>query len=178
MPEKREQRQCRQPNETRHLFVNGHEAFHSHQLLRDVTLSLTMGPRLERRTKIILPCLNDQRNFQPSAIRSRFEAWWTRPRPYSLSYFFGSENRRMGLTSPRRYRLYFLEEVRANWNETARLGGLPYVIQSMGEMNNTSLRFFGEMYGESVFCLVLPGDSPSQKVRRVFSSKEGRAFFY
>jgi len=163
-------------NEKRHLFINAQEIFHAHKLLRNVPLSLTLGPRVAPGDQgggggyqIVVPYLNDQRSFQPSAIRSRPKEWWTRPRKYSLAYFFGSQNRNMYGTSARIYRTYFLEEVQKNWNATSgEIGGLPYVIQNTGEVKSKNAtarggQFFSQMYGESVFCPTLPGDSPSQK---------------
>ena len=147
-------------NEKRHLFVFGHESFHTHKLMRDVPLSLTLGPQAHRGYQIVIPYLNDQSSFQPSIIQQRNEEWYTRQRKYALTYFFGSVNKRMKGKSPRRYRQYFLEEVQRNWNSTADLGGLPYIIESVKSYNPL---FFSNVYSESVFCPVLPGDSPSQK---------------
>lgn len=156
--------------EKRHLFINGQERFHAHKLLRNVPLQLTIGPR-DRSVashQIVVPYLNDQASFQPSILKSRGEEWWVdRPRAYSLTYFYQSQNKHMKGHSPRRYRMYFVEEVQRSWKDTPRLGGLPYVIQNMRGLKFSSIgssrNFFTKMYGESVFCLVLPGDSPSQK---------------
>ena len=171
-------------NEKRHLFINSHEIYHSHKLLGNVPLSLTIGPRLNNGGyQILVPYLNDQRAFQPSVIRQRSREWWTKPRKYSLVYFHGSmHNKAMKGASPRKYRMYFIEEVQKNWNTTPDVGGLPYVIQNIANINATQTsekeesthvgassyqsigqEFFGNMYSESVFCPVLPGDSATQK---------------
>ncbi|KAL9179807.1 hypothetical protein ACHAXT_007777 [Thalassiosira profunda] len=172
-----------QGNELRHLFINTHEVFHTNTLMKQ-PLFLTLGPRLSDDVsagkewalgsvsslagQIVVPYLNDQRAFQPSAILSRSKEWWVRPRKYSLVYFFGSStNKNMRGNSPRYYRTYFIEEVQRNWNTTRLLGGLPYVVKSMKQLNvnfaSANRQFFGKMYGMAQFCLVLPGDSPSQK---------------
>lgn len=151
-------------NEKSHLFINAFEAFHTHKLLKNVPLSLSLGPRgTGTGYQIVVPYINDQHAFQPSIIQQRPKAWWTRPRKYSLTYFFGATNKNMRGGGPRIYRLYMLEEVQNNWKDTPDLGGLPYVLQSMKNFNNTNYQFFSKMYGESIFCLVLPGDSTSQK---------------
>ena len=69
--------------------------------------------------------------------------------------------------NPRIYRVYFQEEVQRNWKNLSNFGGLPYVLETLSNVNATQ-QFFSEMYKESIFCLVLPGDSTSQK--RFFDS--------
>ena len=155
-----------QGNEKRHIFINSMEVWHAHPQLRNVPLSLTHGPRLnEGGYQIIIPYLSDDPSFQPSAVKKRGEQWWLRPRELSLSYFFGSVNRNMG-SNFRRYRQFFLEEVRTNWTSTPYLGNLPYVVESLSNHHLHSKRglgYFNSIYKQSVFCPTLPGDAPPQK---------------
>ncbi|KAK1741967.1 hypothetical protein QTG54_007540 [Skeletonema marinoi] len=126
--------------------------WHAHPLLRNVPLSLTHGPRLnEGGHHIVIPYLSDDPSFQPSAVKQRGEQ-----RKLALSYFFGSVNRNMG-KNYRWYRQLFLEEY---------LGHLPYVVESLGNHHlhsKNGLGYFNSIYKHSVFCPVLPGDSPPQK---------------
>ena len=153
-------------NEKKHLFINSMEVWHAHPLLRNVPLSLTHGPRLnEGGHHIVIPYLSDDPSFQPSAVKRRGEQWWLRPRKLALSYFFGSVNRNMG-KNYRWYRQLFLEEVRTNWTFSPYLGHLPYVVESLGNHHlhsKNGLGYFNSIYKHSVFCPVLPGDSPPQK---------------
>eukprot|EP01082_Thalassiosira_pseudonana_P015880 g13945.t1 g13945 contig9:793464-795238(+) len=151
-------------NEKKHLFVNSMEIWLAHPILRHAPLSLSMGPRLlsEDGHQIVVPYLNDQSAFQPSFIQKRTSQWWTRPRKYSVVYYFGSSNKRMR-NSARVYRQQFLEEVRSTWTLSPYVGDLPYVVQTLEKDNSPSSEFFTEMYSGSVFCPTLPGDAPSQK---------------
>eukprot|EP00804_Cyclotella_cryptica_P013472 CCRYP_005185-RA/>CCRYP_005185-RA protein AED:0.07 eAED:0.07 QI:118/1/1/1/0.66/0.5/4/41/530 len=128
-------------NESRHLFINSMETPLVHLSLLNVPLSLNLGPRLHSETAkhIVIPYLNDKESFQPSSIKRFDLEWWTRPRKFSLAYFFGSANKRMR-NSERAQRLYFLEE------DSIPIGS-----------------FAEKIYKNSVFCPSLPGDAPSQK---------------
>eukprot|EP00584_Thalassiosira_punctigera_P025694 CAMPEP_0172557006 /NCGR_PEP_ID=MMETSP1067-20121228/70855_1 /TAXON_ID=265564 ORGANISM="Thalassiosira punctigera, Strain Tpunct2005C2" /NCGR_SAMPLE_ID=MMETSP1067 /ASSEMBLY_ACC=CAM_ASM_000444 /LENGTH=506 /DNA_ID=CAMNT_0013345967 /DNA_START=356 /DNA_END=1876 /DNA_ORIENTATION=- len=146
-------------NHKRHLFLNVINQGNSNPTMRETPLSLTIGPRYKS-TNIIVPYLNNLPSFQPSAIRGRGEGWWTRPRTYSVTYFFGMSNSKMR-HSPRLYRKLFMEEVQNNWPET--VGGLPYAIRVMTKRNKPPSRLFTHMYRDSVFCPTFPGDTPPQK---------------
>ena len=160
-------------NEARHLFLNVMERFHAHPLLAGRPLQLTLGPRLPgppASHQIVVPYLNDQRAFAPAAVARRPIGWWTRPRTYSLAYFFSALNPKMKFRSPRRYRVYFLEEVQRHWGDAPDLGGLPYVVRNVHVLRDllqdtrADVRaFFPRLYAESLFCPVFPGDSPWQK---------------
>ena len=153
-------------NEKRHLFINTMEVWHAHPQLRNVPLSLTHGPRLdEGGYHIVIPYLSDNPSFQPSVVSKRGKKWWLRPRKLALSYFFGSSNPRMRKNN-RRYRQYFLEEIRSNWTSSPYLGNLPYVVESLSDdrmHSKKGLGYFNSLYKNSVFCPVLPGDNPPQK---------------
>ena len=150
-------------NEKRHVFINTMEVWHAHPQLRNVPLSLTHGPRLnEEGYHIVIPYLNDDPSFQPSIVNKRGEKWWLRPRKLALSYFFGSTNPRMN-QNYRRYRQYFLEEIRSNWTSSPYLGDLPYVVEYDQMHSKKGLGYFNSLYKNSVFCPVLPGDAPPQK---------------
>jgi hypothetical protein len=155
-----------QGNEKKHIFINTMEVWHAHPDLRNAPLSLTHGPRLnEGGYQIVIPYLSDDPSFQPSALIKRGEQWWLRPRELSLSYFFGSVNRNMRQNF-RKYRGFFLEEVRANWTSPYLGNNLPYVVESLGSQqlhSKNGLGYFNSIYKHSVFCPVLPGDAPPQK---------------
>ena len=146
-------------NEKRHLFLNIINQGNSNPIMRNTPLSVTIGPRYKA-TNIIVPYLNNLPSFQPSAVRGRGADWWTRPRTYSLTYFFGISNSQMR-NSARVYRRSFMEEVQRNWPDA--LGGLPYAIRVMTRGNKPPSRLFTYMYKNSVFCPTLPGDTPPQK---------------
>eukprot|EP00804_Cyclotella_cryptica_P013473 CCRYP_005185-RB/>CCRYP_005185-RB protein AED:0.04 eAED:0.04 QI:118/1/1/1/0.5/0.33/3/526/403 len=124
-------------NESRHLFINSMETPLVHLSLLNVPLSLNLGPRLHSETAkhIVIPYLNDKESFQPSSIKRFDLEWWTRPRKFSLAYFFGSANKRMR-NSERAQRLYFLEE------DSIPIGS-----------------FAEKIYKNSVFCPSLPGET-------------------
>ena len=147
-----------QGNEKRHLFLNVINYGNSNPAMRSRPLSLTIGPKYT--SDIIVPYLNSLPSFQPSVIINRGEEWWTRPRTYSMTYFFGISNSRMR-NSPRIWRRHFMEEVQHNWPNT--LGGLPYAIRVMSQGKKPPPRFFTHMYEDSIFCPTLPGDTPPQK---------------
>mmetsp|Transcript_3126 Transcript_3126/g.6885 ORF Transcript_3126/g.6885 Transcript_3126/m.6885 type:complete len:559 (-) Transcript_3126:207-1883(-) len=146
-------------NEKRHLFLNVINQGNSNPTIRAVPLSITIGPRYKD-TNIIVPYLNSLPSFQPSVLRNRGKDWWTRPRTYSVAFFFGISNSKMR-GSPRVWRKFFMEEVQQNWPDT--LGGLPYAIRVMTSGNKPPSRFFTHMYKDSIFCPTLPGDTPPQK---------------
>lgn len=146
-------------NENRHLFLNVINQGNSNPVMRDTPLSLTIGPRYKS-TNILVPYLNNLPSFQPSVVMNRGKDWWTRPRTYSIAYFFGISNSRMR-NSPRLWRQLWLNEVQNSWPET--LGGLPYAIRVMTRGNKPPSRFFTHMYKDSIFCPTLPGDTPPQK---------------
>ncbi|KAL7536111.1 hypothetical protein ACHAXR_006921 [Thalassiosira sp. AJA248-18] len=146
-------------NENRHLFLNVINQGNSNPVMRNTPLSLSIGPRYKG-TNLLVPYLNNLASFQPSAIRNRDVSWWTRPRTYSLTYFFGISNSKMR-SSPRVWRRYFLENVQQTWPDN--LGGLPYAIRVMPSGKKPPSRFFSHMYKDSIFCPTLPGDTPPQK---------------
>jgi len=147
-------------NEKRHLFLNVINQGNSNPTIRNTPLSITIGPRYKVPGNILVPYMNNLPSFQPSAIRNHGSDWWTRPRTYSMTYFFGISNSKMR-NSPRIYRKYFMEEVQNNWPDT--LGGLPYAIRVMDRGNKPPSRVFTHMYKDSIFCPTLPGDTPPQK---------------
>lgn len=148
-------------NENRHIFINTMETFHTHAILRQVPFALTIGPR-EKSTHIVVPYVNDDPSYQPSVVRGRDPKWWTRPRKFSVAYYFGSLNKQMKKTSQRKFRQYFLEEVRTNWTSSPYLGGLPYIVEDLSS-DGYNDDFFSEVYRDSIFCPALPGDAPTQK---------------
>mmetsp|Transcript_22200 Transcript_22200/g.46831 ORF Transcript_22200/g.46831 Transcript_22200/m.46831 type:complete len:550 (-) Transcript_22200:408-2057(-) len=146
-------------NERRHLFLNVINQGNSNPTIRNTPLSITIGPRYKD-DNIIVPYMNNLPSFQPSAVRSHGMSWWTRPRTYVMTYFFGISNSKMR-NSPRHYRKGFMQEVQSNWPET--LGGLPYAIRVMTRGYKPPSRVFTHMYKDSIFCPTLPGDTPPQK---------------
>ena len=145
-------------NESRHLFINTMDYSLVHPSIRDVPLSLNLGPRHQSKTAkhILIPYLNDKESFQPSFTKRLDTGWWTRPRKLSLAYFFGSANKRMP-NSQRLQRLYFLEEVRTNWTASPLLGDLPYVVTTFQKGSIPRGGFFEKIYRSSIFCPTLPG---------------------
>lgn len=144
--------------EKRHLFINTMDYWLIHPSIRDVPLSLNLGPRpnTDISKHVVVPYLNDKQSFQPSAINKHSLEWWTRPRKLSLAYFFGAINLRMG-NSARIRRLYFLEEVRTNWTSSPLLGNLPYVVSSLQKNTSFPSGYLEKVYRNSVFCPCLPG---------------------
>ena len=146
-------------NEKRHLFINAINQGNSNPTIRNTPLSVTIGPSYID-TNILVPYLNNLASFQPSAIRSLGKDWWTRPRTYSMAYFFGISNGKMR-NNPRVWRSAFFKEVQVNWSAT--LGGLPYAIRAMSSGKIPPSRFFTHLYKDSIFCPTFPGDTPPQK---------------
>lgn len=143
----------------RHLFLNVLNQGNSHPTMRATPLTITIGPKYAS-SNIVVPYMNNLPSFQPGAVRGRGVEWWTRPRTYSMAYFFGISNSKMR-NSPRVWRQHFMREVQENWNGT--LGGLPYAIRVMTRGRKPPSRFFTYVYKDSVFCPTLPGDTPPQK---------------
>ena len=146
-------------NENRHLFLNVLNQGNTKPIMRSTPLSITIGPRYQE-NNIIVPYLNNLASFQPSVIRSHDKSWWTRPRTYAITYFFGISNSKMK-HSPRIWRKTFMEEVQTKWPDS--LGGMPYAIRVMTRGHKPPSRFFTHMYKDSIFCPTLPGDTPPQK---------------
>lgn len=144
-------------NENIHLFINTMDIWLIHPSVRNVPLSLTLGPRDSTETSkhIVIPYLNDKESFQPTFIKEHDVGWWTRPRKFSLAYFFGAMNKRMR-KSQRIQRLYLLEEVRTNWTSPF-LGQLPYVVSPLQDGMSFSTDFIESVYQSSIFCPTLPG---------------------
>ena len=147
-------------NEKRHLFLNVINYGNSNQAMRNVHLSLNIGPR-GKDSQVVVPYLNPLPAFQPSIIYERDDDWWTRPRTYALTYFFGVSSSSKMRQSARVWRRYFMEEVQTNWPDN--LGGMPYVIRAMTRGKKPPSRFFTYMYEDSIFCPAFPGDTPPQK---------------
>ena len=90
----------------RHLFLNVINYGNSNIHIKGQPLTLTIGPR-GKITDIIVPYLNSLQTFQPTQILSRDIDWWTRPRTYAMTYFFGISNSNMR-NSPRIWRQNFM----------------------------------------------------------------------
>jgi hypothetical protein len=144
-------------NKNRHLFINTMDYWLVHPSIRNVPLSINLGPRHtnENVKHIVIPYLNDKESFQPPSLSQRKVDWWTRERTFSLAYFFGAANKRMK-KSQRIQRLYFLEEVRTNWTSPV-LGDLPFVVASLQQNQSAPSDYFESVYQNSIFCPTLPG---------------------
>lgn len=155
-------------NETtqnRHIFLLGHGASMSKPQLANMPLTLTLGPRFwtgnrardlapPSKGSIVVPIATEFSHLQPSAIRSRRQEWWTRPRKYSFSYFFGRSNAQA--TNDRRlFRFHFEQDILAQGS--ALVGGLPYRMVQINYRNFTEEEALS-FYQESTFCPVLSGD--------------------
>lgn len=95
----------------RHLFLAVDVLGNSNVHIRGQPLTITIGPRGkitgDKITDIIVPYLNSLQTYQPSQILSRGIDWWTRPRTYAMTYFFGISNSKMR-NSPRYWRQNFM----------------------------------------------------------------------
>ena len=72
-----------------HVFLLGWGTYMSNKWLQQMPLTLTMGPKGKKLTSssaIIIPPINSNPAFQPSALRSMPEEWWTQPQKYSFSF--------------------------------------------------------------------------------------------
>ena len=146
-----------------HIFIKMHDAHSTKRQMRSPPLQLTTGPRGSKRS-IPLPLFHPDPRYQPSVLldnRINNVSWWTRPRKYAFSAFFGGLNPRMRprWKQPRRFRLYFDKDVREAYPPT--IAGLPYYFRMTGP--ETEFINFYEAYRESVLCPILPGDNCWQR---------------
>lgn len=146
-----------------HIFIKMHDAHSTKRQMRSPPLQLTTGPRRSQRN-IPLPLFHPDIRYQPSLLldNSIYNiSWWTRPRKYAFSAFYGGLNPRMRpkWKQPRRFRLYFDKEVREAYPPT--IAGLPYFFRMIGP--KTERIDFFEAYRDSVLCPILPGDNCWQR---------------
>ena len=154
-------------NETRHLFLvsSGREVVHFRLLKKPLVLSY--GPLVGDPPPpghLISTIFNDMPHYQPSVLLSRSEDWWTRPRRYSFVCFSGESNPRMK-TSGRRFRRYFHEDIEAQVGSGSKgmLAGLPYHFEPISGGHGSNATKAYDLYSNSVFCPVLPGDAGWQR---------------
>jgi hypothetical protein len=141
----------------RHLFINVYDDIMSKKQMSKVNAKLTSGPRLSHHGPgvMVVPIFNDDPRYQPSVLLSYNESWWTRPRKYAFTAFYGGRNPRMGPRQPRRFRDYFWKSVKREYPH--EIGGLPYISQKLPSQSKVDMY---AMYRDSVVCPILPGDNP------------------
>ena len=108
-----------------------------------------------------MPMVDARPEFQPSVLHSRNEDWWTRPRTYIFSYFYGKENQRM-TRSGRRFRVFFGQDIEKHGGSNSTLAGMPFLCHEI-KNHNFHEQDALKAYGDSVFCPVLAGDACWQK---------------
>ena len=153
-----------QQTTNRHLFVFGADYQMIEERFRNaVSFSLSLGEVSSCTGKADVPCgdmvvpyLSTQRNDQPSFLASLSEEWWTtRPRTFALGAILGSPGR---LT----WRTKFVQ----NYTELLgdSIGGMPYNVTDLGHSRIPLKQDqVSDVYSESVFCIILPGDGCAQK---------------
>jgi Exostosin family len=124
---------------------------------------LTVGPKSDRNNGVLVPMVNARPEFQPSVLHSRSEDWWTRPRKYIFSYFYGKANPRMSRGhGGRRFRVYFGDDIDRYAGGNTSLAGMPFLSHEISKKNFNEQEALNA-YGDSVFCPVLAGDLCWQK---------------
>jgi hypothetical protein len=147
----------------KHLFVLSGDKQLNDKRLEEMPLTLTLGPVSEMNDgNIVIPYLNNRPEFQPSVIYQRDEDWWTRPRKYAFSYYFGTSSKDM---KGRYLRRVFGRKIQTYGTS---IGNLPIRVKGMRNWTPENKEEAFEAYHESVFCPCLPGDFPAQK--RFFDS--------
>ena len=105
---------------------------------------------------LVIPYVNTDANYQPKSLVTLPESWWLdRPRQYSLTAIMGTPTH-----LPVRRELYN--------NATTLLGddigGLPIYLSTSGKDRNLKRHDVAmDMYRNSIFCPILPGDDCGQK---------------
>ncbi|CAB9504478.1 expressed unknown protein [Seminavis robusta] len=163
-------------NKNRHLFLSSKDSPFSHIKIRDVPMRTTLGDLRKRSClatsnssggnhlcpDIVIPYLNTHPFYQPHAIQTRPKEWWTtRTRTIAVAAIFG----RVWDPSFRNYVLDNIEPVIRRHSGDSTIGGLPVQIGSLQgkERNIDKEQATFELYQNSIFCLILPGDGPAQK---------------
>lgn len=162
---------------SRHLFLSSSDyPFSNHKYIEAVPMRTTLGdlkkpeclvpdppaPNSNVDTwlcpDIVIPYLNQYPDFQPPALKSKSDDWWiTRDRGHSLTAMFGP------LLCDTCLRNGFLDAVNTTFPDRT-LAGLPVHIGSLGSGRNMPQEQAAfELYQDSIFCLILPGDGPAQK---------------
>ena len=161
--------------ERQHLFLAARDPFFVHRKLMRKPLIMTFGPRHRAASQpghIVAPIYNDSPLFQPSVlIQKNTDLYWTRDRTYSFVELSGKTNPSMrGSNDKRKYRRLFAEAISQGFPPSSerQLVGKPFVTNNKrkrGLLRAMKLPLH-DLYGDSVFCPVLPGDAPWQ--RRLF----------
>ena len=170
-----------QTTQNRHLFLSGSNWENPLDLLRGMPLRTTKGEAYPCRRDIMTKNKIDANSaicgnivaathrtlpeYQPTSLNSYPEEWWTaRPRKYSLSGIFGRQ------PNNSTYRNIVLDRAEELFPPT--IGGLPTYIQEILGKEKKGTKEFGshrtvsqeremlEVYQNSTFCLILPGDIP------------------
>jgi hypothetical protein len=156
------------PN-SRHLFLLGSDWYLSMTYLRmSIDMSLSLGPAdgcLNKRGKrrktscghIIIPYVSTGIEHQPNALSNLDEAWWTtRERLYSVGT-------KLGVSRALTHRRKFMSTQEEILGPT--IGGLPTMVTGLNNQARSleSADSAMEIYRNSTFCPVLPGDGTPQK---------------
>jgi len=169
-----------------HLFLTMHNDFMMRKEMTKLPLRIMSSPQENYRPgHIVVPLVNLSPKFQPSKFFNHSDDWWTRPRKFAFSAYYGGMNPRMNPGQPRRFRKYFFGSLRkreklqkqqqgmmennktATSTTTATLGGMPYAVGHLGKSTtNKTVNAYYDAYRNSIFCPILPGDMPYAK--RVF----------
>lgn len=133
------------------------------------SLSLSLGasePCLKRLGEpcrhLIHPYLSTKEEDQPNNILTNNASWWLDPDNYRHRKY--SMVSACGTPSVLEYRRRMYSPSERNVLESDPIGGLPVRMVDFGaERRVKDLVSAQDLYRQSVFCLILPGDSPVQK---------------
>lgn len=167
-------------NASRHLFISSSDFPFAHSKIQNSRhLRTTLG---DLRTpecvsngggvcgNFVIPYLNTNVDYQPLNLLQRPHSWWTtRSRTYSVVAHFGylGGKQEYVTTAGGRNITIWRNSFLRHWQEFLgdSVGGLPVSVGSLGGryISNATEHDFMQVYQQSTFCLVLPGDGPPQK---------------
>ena len=157
-------------NEHPHLFLVGNDAQVVHNNSTQHPLVLSFGPRspvLSQPGHIITTIFNDLPRYQPSVLLNHSGDYWTRDRKYSFIEMSGKVNSHQKRSRDRRkWRRLFAQQIFKKFpGVTDRfLGGKPFTMNAgnTGRLRLEEVPLY-DLYTDSVFCPVLPGDTTWQR---------------
>ena len=143
----------------RHVFILGGARAKPH--LWSKPLKLTTAPSMKR-GQIVVPNLEDKAPYQPTAMLSKGEQWWTtRDRVFAFSFIYGGRNPKMK-GGGRIYRDYLEEAIEQKY-KNGIVAGLPFRMTRWSSPHDFHKLETFAVYNESVLCPCLPGDLAWQK---------------
>lgn len=158
----------------RHLFLTMYHDFMMREEMTKFPLRIMSSPQdVFKPGHIVVPLVNLSPKFQPSKLLGYNDDWWTRPRKYAFSAFYGRMNPKMSPNQPIRFRKHFFATLdkrerlqKQQEIENVTLAGMPYAAGLLQKGNSNKTVDAYDAYQNSIFCPILPGDMPF--ARRVF----------